>query len=258
MNEYLAFVDYIGKSLDDKFIYRFDFTNDTDTVWGDYFNIAPTIIVPDLQPEENTICKSGRVLFDNELNLAKRNGCFSMQDCFDGIIALAFSELSEENTVYYNDEPLYFNFGEPIETVEEKLKSLGYEFYDVIDKQIGDESIIDDLIENIDTIEEDKESSLETNYEELFTFKIKEDYDFEELKKLFFDNGYEGTDYVHKEGQYTFRGHIVDIYSFNQVYPIRLSFFGRTLEKISKFDEYDQNEIERLEEITIYKTKVEN
>ena len=258
MNEYLAFVDYIGKSLDDKFIYRFDFTNDTDTVWGDYFNISPTIIVPDLQPEENTICKSGRVIFDKELNLAKRNGCFSMQDCFDGIIALAFSELSEEDTVYYNDEPLYFNFGEPIEIVEEKLKSLGYEFYDVIDKQIGDESIIEDLIENIETTEEkeeEEEEVPETCYEELCTFKLKEDYKFDDLKTLLFNNGYESIDYIHKEGQFTFRGHIVDIYSFNQIYPIRLSFFGKTLEKIVKFDEYDKNEIERLEEITIYKRK---
>ena len=39
------------------------------------------------------------------MNLAKKNGCFSMQDCFDGIISLAFTELTEEDTIYYNDEP---------------------------------------------------------------------------------------------------------------------------------------------------------
>ena len=102
MGEYLAFVDYLGKSVEGEFIYRFDFTNDTDTVWGDYFNVAPTIIIPDLQPEENVVCKSARVKIDKELNLAKRNGCFSMQDCFDGIISLAFTELSEDDLLKEN------------------------------------------------------------------------------------------------------------------------------------------------------------
>ena len=35
MDEYLAFVDEIGRTTDGKFIYRLDFTVDTDSVWGD-------------------------------------------------------------------------------------------------------------------------------------------------------------------------------------------------------------------------------
>ena len=248
MNCYLAFIDYIGKSVDDKFIYRFDFTNDSDSVWGDYFNIAPAVIVPDLQPEENTIIKTARVVFDKEINLAKKNGCFSMQDCFDGIISLGFSELSEEETIYYKDEPLFFDFGESFEVTEDKIKTCGYEFYDIIEKEIGDESIISDLIENI---KEETSNKDEENYE-ILIFKIKEEYNFENIRQTLYSNNYQFVDYVKKNGEYTFRGHIIDIYSYGEVYPIRLSFFGNTLEKITTFNEDTQKEIQTIEEITIF------
>ena len=253
MNEkYLAFVDYIGKNAEEEYIYRFDFTDDTDTVWGDFFNIAPTIIVPDLQPEENTISKSARVKFDKKLNLAKKNGCFSMQDCFDKIIALAFTELNEDDTIYYKDEPLYFNFGETFEEVEEKLNVCGYEFFDIVDKEIGDETIIDNLIETIDKEEEENSISY-AKYVEFLTLKVGEKISHEELNEKLFNAGYEKTDYVNKAGQYTIRGYIVDIYSFEHTYPTRISFFGNEIQKIVRFDEYDQSEINTVEEITFYK-----
>lgn len=254
MDMFLGFIDYIGKTNEGKYTYRFDFTNDTDTVWGEYFNISPTIIIPDLQPEKQLICRTARVDFDKEINIAKKNGCFSMQDCFDGIISLGFSKFTEEDIIYYNDEPLYFNFGEDFQVVEEKIKSCGYNFYNIIDNQIGDDTIIEDLIETITN--EENELLLEySRYEELYTFNVKENYDFNELKKLLFENNYTQVEYVEKEGQYTFRGYIIDIYSFKENYPIRLSFFGNTLEKIIKFNENTQLEIEKLETITIFKLK---
>lgn len=255
---YLAFIDYIGSGIEGGYTYRFDFTDNTDTVWGNYFNIAPTIIIPDLQPEENTIIKTAKVVFDRKINLAKKNGCFSMQDCFDGIIALAFTELSEENTIYYNDEPLYFSFGESYNEVESKLISCGYKFFDVIDKKIGDESIIEELIETInndDVTESDDLTLIDNTYEEVITIEENNEVKRDSLNELLFNSGYKRVEYIKKEGEYTFRGHIVDIYSYNHAYPIRISFFGDTVEKITKFDESSQKEIERINEITIYKIK---
>lgn len=256
MEEYLAFVDYIGNNLDGKYVYRFDFTTDTDTVWGDYFNITPTIIVPDLQPENNTISKSAKVNFDKKLNIAKKNGCFSMQDCFDGIVSLAFTELTEDDTIYYKDEPLRFDFGEPYEQVMDKVNECGSNFYDVVNKQIGDESIIEKLIDKISSEEEtnlteDIDKS-EEEFKELFKLKKGDKCNLEELKTSLFEHGYINTDYIKKEGEYSFRGYIVDIYSFCQAYPVRVSFFGDEIERIYKFEELSQNEIETVDEITIY------
>ena len=151
MEEYLAFVDYIGRTIDGKYIYRFDFTVDADSVWGEYFNVTPAGIVPDLQPDINSLSKSCKVNFPIEMQLAKKNYCFSMQDCIDGIIPLIFSEISEEG-IEYNDAPLFFKFGENFETIKETLQSINIELYDIEDVKKGDESAIDDLIDNIDLI----------------------------------------------------------------------------------------------------------
>lgn len=151
MEEYLAFVDYIGRTIDGKYIYRLDFTVDADSVWGEYFNVTPAGIVPDLQPDINSLSKSCKVNFPIEMQLAKKNYCFSMQDCIDGIIPLIFSEISEDG-IEYNDAPLFFKFGENFETIKETLQSINIELYDIEDVKKGDESAIDDLIDNIDLI----------------------------------------------------------------------------------------------------------
>ncbi len=151
MEEYLAFVDYIGRTIDGQYIYRFDFTVDADSVWGEYFNVTPAGIVPDLQPDINSLSKSCKVNFPIEMQLAKKNYCFSMQDCIDGIIPLIFSEISEEG-IEYNDAPLFFKFGENFETIKETLQSINIELYDIENVKKGDESAIDDLIDNIDLI----------------------------------------------------------------------------------------------------------
>ena len=151
MEEYLAFVDYIGRTIDGQYIYRFDFTVDADSVWGEYFNVTPAGIVPDLQPDINSLSKSCKVNFPIEMQLAKKNYCFSMQDCIDGIIPLIFSEISEDG-LEYNDGPLFFKFGENFETIRKTLQSINIELYDIEDVKKGDESAIDDLIDNIDLI----------------------------------------------------------------------------------------------------------
>lgn len=151
MEEYLAFVDYIGMTIDGKYIYRFDFTIDPDSVWGEFFNVTPAGIVPDMQPDINSLSKTCKVNFPIEMQIAKKNYCFSMQDCIDGIIPVIFSEISED-AIVYNDAPLFFSFGENIETIQKKLQSLGIEMYDVEEVEKGDESAIDNLIDNMDLI----------------------------------------------------------------------------------------------------------
>lgn len=151
MEEYLAFVDYIGRTINGEYIYRFDFTVDTDSVWGEYFNVTPAGIVPDLQPDINSLSKTCKANFPVEMQLAKKNYCFSLQDCIDGIIPMVFSEISEDG-IEYNDAPLFFRFGDSFEKVESSLKELNIELYDITDVKKGDESAIDDLIDNMDLI----------------------------------------------------------------------------------------------------------
>ena len=149
MNEFLGFVDLIGQTIDGKYIYRFDFTTDIDVIWGEYFNITPSGIIPDLQPDKNALSRSGKVIFPREMVIAKKNYCFSMQDCIDGIIPLIFSEI-DENTLVLDEKPFFIKFGESFNVVKEKIEKIGLEFFELYNIEKGDDSAIDALIDDLD------------------------------------------------------------------------------------------------------------
>lgn len=154
MTEYLAFVDEIGRTIDKKYIYRFDFTVDTETVWGEFFNVAPAAIIPNIQPDKNTLSTTAKVIFPRQMAIAKKNFCFSMQDCIDGIMPLIFSEI-DDKTLEIGEVPFFLNFADPIETVKEKLSAINCELYDIEEVEKGDESAIDALIDAMDNNDED-------------------------------------------------------------------------------------------------------
>lgn len=149
MIEYLGFVDEIGRTTDGKYVYRFDFTVDKDTIWGEYFNITPSAIIPDLQADINSLTKQAKVIFPREMVIAKKNFCFSMQDCIDGIIPLIFCEIDEE-TIIIDEKPFFIRFGETYENVEKILEKVGLSFFDVEIVEKGDDSMIDELINSLD------------------------------------------------------------------------------------------------------------
>lgn len=154
MIEYLGFVDEIGRTTDGKYVYRFDFTVDKDTIWGEYFNITPSAIIPDLQADINSLTKQAKVIFPREMVIAKKNFCFSMQDCIDGIIPLIFCEIDEE-TIIIDEKPFFIQFGETYENVEKILEKAGLSFFDVEIVEKGDDSMIDELINSLEDDDED-------------------------------------------------------------------------------------------------------
>lgn len=154
MEDFLGFVDLIGRTIDGKYIYRFDFTTDTDVLWGEYFNVTPSGIIPDLQPDKNALSRSGKIIFPREMAIAKRNYCFSMQDCIDGIIPLIFSEIDEE-TMELDEKPFYIRFGESFNEVKEKLDKVNLDFFELYEIEKGDDSAIDALINDLETENEE-------------------------------------------------------------------------------------------------------
>jgi len=102
-NTYLAFIDLIGKTIDNKNIYKFFFTQAPDVVWGENWNIVPCSIIPHLSIDTQTVSLIAELITKREFLLAKNNSCFSMQDCIDGIISLLFTNP--------HDKELILNFG---------------------------------------------------------------------------------------------------------------------------------------------------
>src|SRR5256886_1462737 len=60
------------------------------------------------------------------------------------------------------------------------------------------------------------------------------------LQSFFRNNGYFRTDTVREPGEYAVRGGIVDLYPAGAAAPLRLDFFGDTLESLRSFDALTQ------------------
>ncbi|MGP1413754.1 MAG: transcription-repair coupling factor [Bacillales bacterium] len=84
----------------------------------------------------------------------------------------------------------------------------------------------------------------------LFLEKNK-NYNFENIKEKLFNLGYERKDRVSHSLQYSVRGDIIDVFSINYDYPIRLEFFDNLLENIKFFDVSTQLSFENKNDIKI-------
>ena len=65
------------------------------------------------------------------------------------------------------------------------------------------------------------------------------------------NNGYIRTDTVREPGEYAVRGGIVDLYPAGAVQPIRLDFFGDTLESLRGFDPLTQRSSASLDNFAL-------
>lgn len=154
MNDFLAFVKYIGNTLDGHNIYEFMFTTVPDVVWGDNFNIIPAGIIPNITPEPNCLSRKGRVITDIDFKLACQSTCFSMMDSIDGVIALCFTEAGIENE-------FHFKFGETFDIVVERLEKHGLSLTEIEDIKFDDNSIIDDVVKQLEGNENDSEDNID-------------------------------------------------------------------------------------------------
>ena len=149
-NFYLVFIKNIGISLEGKYKYEFYFSDRPEVVWGDYWNVCPASIIPEIKPDINSINRIYECEIDDKLNLAVNNSCFSMQDCIDQIIALGWFDIDSD--ILYENNVMSFKFGEKLNDVKNKLKRLNIYFDDsqiVYEKQDESEEMIDNLIEKL-------------------------------------------------------------------------------------------------------------
>src|SRR5215831_12386329 len=66
------------------------------------------------------------------------------------------------------------------------------------------------------------------------------------LQSFFRNNGYIRTDTVREPGEFAIRGSIVDLYPAGAAEPVRLDFFGDTLESVRAFDPLSQRSTGKL------------
>jgi len=121
LNEvYLCFIRLIGEENDGYYRYEFIFTDNPDEVWGEDWEHKPIGLINNPMPSDDYITEIHIVKTKIKLDLIQNNMCFSMQDCLDGIVALAWQNIDELDA-YPEDGRIYFMFGESLEDVERKL-----------------------------------------------------------------------------------------------------------------------------------------
>lgn len=85
----------------------------------------------------------------------------------------------------------------------------------------------------------------------VLSFKVGEDHEREFILSGLVSGGYERSDLVDRRGLFSVRGDIIDIYPLNEKEPIRLEFFGDTLENIRYFNEQTQKSSIKTDSVRI-------
>ncbi len=87
------------------------------------------------------------------------------------------------------------------------------------------------------------------------SLSVKEEYPFDDLVQMLADYGYTREHQVEAYGQFSVKGGIIDVYLPSEENPVRLDFFGDTLESIREFSAESQITLGRLESVTVYPRK---
>jgi len=96
-----------------------------------------------------------------------------------------------------------------------------------------------------------KTPSLTVLAQDVLCIKKGEEINREALLKQLTEKGYKFSPLVEEEGDYSFRGGIIDFYSPLYSHPIRIELFGERVESIREFDPLSQSSIKRRKEVII-------
>ena len=91
--------------------------------------------------------------------------------------------------------------------------------------------------------------SKETFIDSLIELKKNGTFSFEDLIAILNRYNYNQKDFVEEVGDFSIRGGIIDFFSENFVSPVRVDFFGDTIESIREFDISNQRSIKELDVI---------
>ena len=78
-------------------------------------------------------------------------------------------------------------------------------------------------------------------------FEPGQDYSFDRILQVFGKIGLRREELVQNVGDFAVRGGIIDFFVWNYEDPIRLEFFGNTLESIRRFDVFSQRSVEKMD-----------
>ncbi len=85
----------------------------------------------------------------------------------------------------------------------------------------------------------------------MIELKKDQSIDFEELIDKLQKSGFNRVDFVDQEGDFSVRGGIIDIFAENLQSPVRIEFFGDTVESIREFDINSQRSVREVDHVKL-------
>ena len=84
-----------------------------------------------------------------------------------------------------------------------------------------------------------------------FSLEVGKHYNIQEIKKTLISDGYSLVNKIDQSLQFAIRGDVLDIFSVNNDYPVRIEFFDDEIESIRYFDIAKQTSIKMIDKVTI-------
>ena len=82
--------------------------------------------------------------------------------------------------------------------------------------------------------------------------KVGEEFSQDYLIKKLVEVGYSREPQVEGRGEFAVRGDILDVFASTSIHPIRIEFWGDTVERINTFSLSDQRSVEKIDEIKVF------
>ena len=185
----------------------------------------------------------------------------------DGKEAFAISELFnniDDSVIYIaKDDREIFNIKEKIEWLLPDIEILIYRAWDQIpyDNVSPSKEIQSEIVKTLySLLKKNNKKIILTSINAIIQKTIDQKFlneniieisthkknNFNDLAISLSSLGYERTSVVRDKSEFAIRGSIIDIFISDYNYPIRLDFFGDTIESIYSFDQVTQKRIEKL------------
>ncbi len=118
---YLIYINRIGTTFKGEHIFEFLFSNSVDWEWEEsWYESSVMTDTRELSPNESIIKVVGTLKTDEfDLELVQEDGVRDIYNAVEGIIALGWEKLEEEEEI--PERRRVFNFGDTKETVDEQL-----------------------------------------------------------------------------------------------------------------------------------------
>lgn len=88
-------------------------------------------------------------------------------------------------------------------------------------------------------------------FDSIINLKVNNDYDQEKLVQKLYNLGYTKENIVNKTGEMAARGFVIDVFPLNYNNPVRIEYWGDTIDSIREFNVDTQLTIKKLDEVTI-------